>query len=420
MAYNTIKPKDHFRYVSFTGNGSTNAITYPSALFDSGFVADYIMMRGVSGSQGNRELTVYSRAARSGQSNALFTGKPLTTDSTSNPTIHGSSVTNGGINSIDSNGFTLGSGDAGSPAYVNTNSVNYMAYAFKLNATGQSNTGGSITSTTYTNDTAGMSLVEYTGTGSTGTVAHGLSAKPEFVFQYPVNEASAAEVNASSWNGHRGQTGHYAQLNASTTYSSGNFFTGVSDTLITLSSGNQVNQSGKKYNLMCFRSVEGFSRVGVIKSGKNGTSTFSNISYGSNQVYLGFRPALVLFRSMQKNHANLSDGAASGQSHKLYSLARHKGIYGTVTLAGTSYSAGNRSGLYERISGQDGTTDAESTFAECRYLSNGFRLVYGTLDSDGPGHITGGSKFSDIMYLALAGENLLGGSKSQPALAPVE
>ena len=27
MAYNTIKPKDHFRYVSFTGNGSTNAIT---------------------------------------------------------------------------------------------------------------------------------------------------------------------------------------------------------------------------------------------------------------------------------------------------------------------------------------------------------------------------------------------------------
>ena len=411
MAYNTIKPKDHFRYVSFTGNGSTNAITYPSALFDSGFVADYIMIRGTSGSQTNRELTVYSRANRSGQNNDLFTGKPLTT--TSLPTIHGSSVTNGGINSIDSNGFTLGSGDAGSPAYVNTNSIAYMAYALKLNATGQSNTSGTITSTTYTNDTAGMSLVEYTGTGSTGTVAHGLSAKPEFVMQYPVNESSGHTSNPSSWNGHRGQNGHYASFTNTTSYSSGSFFTAVSDSLISLSSGGQLNTSGKKFNLMCFRSVEGFSRAGVIKSGKNGNTT-------SNQIYLGFRPAWILLRSMQANHANLSDGAASNQSHKLYTLAKHKGVYGTVTLAGTSFSAGNRSGFYERISGQDGSTDGESSFAECKFTSNGFRLIYGTLDSDGPGHITAGSKFSDIMYFALAGENLVGGTNNQPALAPVE
>ena len=410
MAYNTIKPKDHFRYAAFTGNASTNAITYPSAVFDSGFVADYIMIRGTSGSQANRELAVYSRAARSGQNNDLFTGDVLT--NTSNPTIHGSSVTNGGINSIDSNGFTLGSGDAGSPAYVNTNSINYMAFALKLNATEQSNTSGTITTTTYTNDTAGMSLVEYTGTGSSGTIAHGLSAKPEFAFQYPANEANGNASNPSSWNGHRGQNSHYASLKGTTSYTSGSFFSGVSDSLITLSTSNQVNQSGKKYNLLLFRSVEGFSRAGVIKSGKDGSTT-------SNQIYLGFRPAWIILRSMQANHANVSDGAASGQSHKLYTLAKHKGVYGTVTLAGTSFSAGNRSGFYERISDQDGSTDGESSFAECKFTSNGFRLVYGTLTTDGPGHYSGG-KFSDIMYFALAGENLVGGTNNQPALAPVE
>ena len=410
MAYNTIKPKDHFRYAAFTGNAGTNAITYPSAVFDSGFVADYIMIHGLSGSQANRELVAYSRAARSGQSNALFTGKPIT--STSLPTIHGSSVTNGGINSIDSNGFTLGSGDAASPAYVNTNSIFYNAYALKLNATGQSNSSGTITSTTYTNDTAGMSLVEYTGTGSSGTVAHGLSAKPEYVFQYPINESNANASNPSSWNGHRGQNSHYASLKGTTSYSSGSFFSGVSDTLITLSAANQVNQSGKKYNLMCFRSVEGFSRAGVIKSGKDGNQI-------SNSVYLGFRPAWILLRSMQANHANLSDGAAGSQSHKLYTLSRHKGINGTVTLAGTNFSAGNRSGFYSRISDQDQNTDGESGFGEIRFTSNGFKLVYGTLASDGPGNYQSG-KYSDIIYLALAGENLVGGTKLQPALAPVE
>ena len=410
MAYNTIKPKDHFRYAAFTGNASTNAITYPSAIFDSGFVADYIMIRGTSGSQANRELTVYSRANRSGQNNDLFTGKLLT--STTNPDIHSSGVTDGGINSIDSNGFTLGSGDAGSPAYVNTNSINYMAYALKLNATGQSNTSGTITSTTYTNDTAGMSLVEYTGTGSTGTVAHGLSAKPEFVMQYPVNEASGHTSNPSSWNGHRGQNGHYASLTATGSYTSSSFFTAVSDSLISLSSAGQLNTSGKKFNLMCFRSVEGFSRAGVIKSGKDGSTT-------SNQIYLGFRPAWILLRSMQANHSSVGDGAASGQAHKLYSLAKHKGVYGTVTLAGSTFSAGNRSGFYERISDQTSSTDGESTSAECRFTSNGFRLVNGTLTTDGPGHYSGG-KFSDIMYFALAGENLVGGATNHPTLAPVE
>ena len=42
-----------------------------------------------------------------------------------------------------------------------------------------SNTDGSIASSVQANTTAGFSIVTYTGTGSAGTIGHGLSTAPK-------------------------------------------------------------------------------------------------------------------------------------------------------------------------------------------------------------------------------------------------
>ena len=47
------------------------------------------------------------------------------------------------------------------------------------NSSGSSNSDGSITSTVSANQTAGFSIFTFTGTGSNGTLGHGLNAVPE-------------------------------------------------------------------------------------------------------------------------------------------------------------------------------------------------------------------------------------------------
>jgi hypothetical protein len=56
--------------------------------------------------------------------------------------------------------------------------VNY--WAWDAGGTGSSNTDGSITSTVSANPSAGFSIATYTGTGTAGTVGHGLGVAPRF------------------------------------------------------------------------------------------------------------------------------------------------------------------------------------------------------------------------------------------------
>ena len=86
---------------------------------------------------------------------------------------------NGNIGSFDSNGFTVG----GNQQYANHDGATQMTWAWKANGgstttNDKSATGvGSIDSVYQANTTAGFSIVLHTGTGSSGTIAHGLGVK---------------------------------------------------------------------------------------------------------------------------------------------------------------------------------------------------------------------------------------------------
>ena len=65
----------------------------------------------------------------------------------------------------------------------------YVAWCWKLNGgTTSSNTDGTITSTVQVNSKAGFSIVQWTGTGSAGTLGHGLSSAPEMIIVKRHNE----------------------------------------------------------------------------------------------------------------------------------------------------------------------------------------------------------------------------------------
>ena len=77
------------------------------------------------------------------------------------------------LTAFTSDGFTVGA-----ESNVNLNNGSLVAWAWDAGSTTSSNTDGSITSNVRANPSAGFSIVSYTGTGTAGTIGHGLNAKP--------------------------------------------------------------------------------------------------------------------------------------------------------------------------------------------------------------------------------------------------
>ena len=231
MAYSNIKDSsEHFHTQFYTGNGTAigsggNAITNNA---NSGnFKPDWTWHK-VRSTANDHQVYDSSRGVKIRL----------------NPNATNSDFTlNEGLQSFDTNGFTVGS-DGG----VNSNSQTYVAWQWKANGgTTASNTSGSITSTVQANTTAGFSIVDYTGTGAQGTIAHGLGAKPEAIL-------IKGRDDGHSWNvKHPGAGTEVLLLETTDAGSSGSSEfnnTAPTSSVFTVKSAGGTNEDGEKLSLI--------------------------------------------------------------------------------------------------------------------------------------------------------------------------
>ena len=156
MAYTTIKqPNLYFTTFTFTGTGSAGTRT------GVGFTPDMFIHKNRDNNQGWGVIDVIR-----GNGNYL---------ATHNANAEGSDV---GVYGITTDGYTFPNGDS----FFNGSGNNMVYWNWKAGGTGVSNTDGSITSTVSANTTSGFSIVSYTGTGSAGTVGHGLGSAPSVIW----------------------------------------------------------------------------------------------------------------------------------------------------------------------------------------------------------------------------------------------
>ena len=182
--------------------------------------------------------------------------------------------------SFDSDGFTLGGSDGG----WNSSSYNYVAWNWKANGQGSSNTDGSI-NTTYTsaNTTSGFSIVKFTATGSAATVGHGLSAVPKMILVKRTDSSHTWQVYHAS----RGAT-KYLELQATQAeQTASNRWNDTAPTTSVFSIGSEWG-SGAVLLAYCFAEKTGFSKFG------------SYVANGSNDgafCYTGFKPGFIMIKS---------------------------------------------------------------------------------------------------------------------------
>jgi len=180
------------------------------------------------------------------------------------------------MQSLDTNGFS-----PGLAATMGASTETYVAWCWKAGTT-SGLTGGTITPSSYSiNTTNGLGMYQYTGTGSAGTIAHGLGVAPDMIFVKRTDGTANWQVQHTSLDADKVlylNTNHAEQneIMFNDTY--------PTSTVFSLGTPSESNGSGNVYMAYCFAPVKGYSNFSSYVANGNADGAF---------IYTGFRPALI-------------------------------------------------------------------------------------------------------------------------------
>jgi len=360
MAYTDIdKPSDYFRSKLWTGNDATSrVITFDE---DTNMQPDWVWVKG-------RSLSVSHLL----QDSVRGTGGSYTLKS--DATAGDGTNTQGNVSAFSTNGFTVAEGsDSDHTRAVNNGSATYVAWNWKAGTSftnDASSTGiGTIDSTGSVNDTAGFSICSWVGTGSNGTIKHGLSTIPEIM----IIKNTGHDTNWTVYTKPTGELGELRLNSTSAFVDDATLYNDTAPTSSVFSVGTNYNTNhsdGRTYIGYIFSSVKGYSKIGSWTGNGNADGPF---------IYTGFKPAWVMIkRTDSTNNWGIMDNKRSTFNE-----------VGDQLMANTSDAEDNPT------SGRD-------------FLSNGFKLRE-------TGNAINGSGASYI-YMAFA-ENPFVTSSGVPATA---
>ena len=264
------KPSLHFNTKLYTGNGSTQSIT------GVGFQPDWCWLKNRSATQHHQVFDAVRTATK-----RIYPSSNAAEDTAADT-----------LTAFDSDGFSLGANGG-----INGNGNDIVAWNWKANGAGSSNSNGSITSTVSVNTTAGFSIVKWVGNGSAGaTIGHGLGATPAVIIEkitsstgdwlvYHHKNTSAPETEFLRLSQNNATQDEQTIWNDQAPTSSV-FYVGTEST---------VNGNGNNCIAYCFTEKKGFSKFGSYQ-GRGSQSSNNKYPF----VYCGFTPAFLLVKNTQQ------------------------------------------------------------------------------------------------------------------------
>jgi hypothetical protein len=262
--YPIVKGNQYMDATTYTSTGTTQTVTN-----NGSFKPDLLWVKNRSITQNN-----YLSDSNRGVANILVSNA---TSAQSNSPLF--------VTSLNSNGFSFGTDNT-----ANGNSMvgwNWQAGQ----GTTSTNTTGTITSTVSVNQTAGVSIVKYNGTGASGTVGHGLGAVPSMIIVKTynqidswlvyhigcpnpatntmiLNDANAVQTSSLNWNSTAPTASVFSVYNPGT--------------------GGYTSGSGYSYVAYCWAPVPGYSQFGNYTGNSSTSGPF---------IYTGFQPKFLMVRN---------------------------------------------------------------------------------------------------------------------------
>lgn len=279
-----IVGEDHFNTILYTGDGqSSKALTV-------GFQPDLCWFKCRGDVAHNHDIYDSVRGGN----------KRLITNDDSQEAQYSNLV-----QSFDANGVTIGSANE-----MNDADDDFVAWNWKAGGSPSSNSNGTITTSVSLNATAGFSIISYTGTGSAGTIGHGLGVAPHAII-------TKRRSGTEDWKVYHQfiQGGYFLKFNSGQAETSNSDVypnTAPTSTVYSLGNHASVNGNNDTYIAYCFTEVSGYSKFGkYIGSGRT-DGVF---------VHLGFRPAVVIYKSYETSENwRIIDNRRLGYNTTAYAL----------------------------------------------------------------------------------------------------
>ena len=366
--------------VTYTGNGSTQTIN------GLRFAPDFVWIKNRNGANNN----VLQDSVR---------GFGSTKNLSSNQTQTEGTDIDGVITGNTSDGFIVSvNGQVGRG--TNTTNYTYVAWCWKAGGPAVTNTNGSITSRVSANQNYGFSIVTYTGTGTTGTVGHGLNSAVKFVVIKRRNAASQWR----SWHSGLLSTQGIDLNESSAAFTDDSFNNTIpTSSVFTVNGGvANVNASSDTYVAYCWSEVSGFSKFGSYTG--NGSSSGPTIT-------TGFRPRYILIKGSTSatdwliwdSKRNLGYGALAAN---LSNAESYFGATNSLTVSDTGfqitttnavYNTNSDTYIYAAFASEPGNNWALNNFV-ANASSTGFKAV--TYTGNGSTQTISGLGFSpDLVWI---------------------
>ena len=273
MAYTTInKSTDYFNTLLWTGNSGNQSIT------GNDFTADFTWSK----TRSNAESHILMDTVRDA-------GTTLNQSISSNTNNAEGTLNNSSTLTVNSTGFDLAGTSGGT---LNYTGYTYATWLWRAGGhTGSSNTDGSINTTaTSVNTTSGFSISTYTGTGSAGTIGHGLGVAPAMIIAKRLNAPAESWIVYHQSLDASAPQDKYLHLNTTDAVgdSAGMWNdTAPTSSVFSVGTSTSVNQGGGTFVAYCFAEKKGFSKFGSYTGNGNADGSF---------IYTGFKPAFVMIK----------------------------------------------------------------------------------------------------------------------------
>ena len=330
-----IKPQKHFDTLLYSGSQNTSNVVTGLE-----FKPDFVWIKARSGNSSPGSQSHYLvdsvRGATGSVTKKLYSNSDGAENSGQNDSDNGVKILDYGIELTSANDGT------------NDNNE-YVAWCWKAGGAAVTNNDGTITTSVSVNEEAGFSIVSYSGTGSAGTIGHGLGKVPKWIITKRRTGSEDWKVYHSELDG-----GKFLKLNSTQVQTSNtDVYPNTAPTSSVYSLGNHasVNASGDTYIAYCWAEIPGYSKFSSYVGDGNNDGPF---------IHMGFKPAWLLVKSAgSTNNWVLFDIKRNGYTS---GGAPSKGNYDNFkTLCSNLTNSENASG---------GTTND--------IVSNGFKIRGGT------------------------------------------
>ena len=368
MAYTTVDdPAQYFNTVLYTGDIVDGDGTYhDQAITGMGFQPNWLWHKGRS--HARQHIWADSVRGTGGSPTQMLGLSPQDNGAETN------SNTNGWVESLDSDGFTVTSGNDSSSrsnnAGANTNT--YVAWGWKSETSfsndASSTSVGTIDSSGSINTTAGISILTYTGTGSAGTIAHGLGSVPKMIITKDRNNSNALYVY------HVG-IGNTHGLRLSTDDANDDDNTLWNDTdptssVFSVGSNTGSNRGSNPIFALVFAEVKGYSKFG----------SYTGNATGGNEgpfIYTGFKPAWIMIKNASAGSTDwyIYDNKRGGPAATVYGNNNKFFLKANTGVAEANetfdmYSNGFKIRITNNFLNGDGNTLIYMAFAESPFVSS--------------------------------------------------